>query len=165
MSLVRLLWTTTSLSEAKDQPHRFKMRYGLPTFGHPTAVKNFEVRTSAPNAVLESDEKAMKTETLNEQAAPVDQNVFPRGRWAARTPFKSDKASARPVVQGELSLEKVKPVRNDLSDSDLELVQASRRVEPKAASPFAAPESVDVAAPATEKKTVWSRVLTALRRK
>jgi hypothetical protein len=62
---------------------------------------------------------------------------FPLGRWALKAnPFKSPaQGAAPPVVQGELSLEKVKVVRNDLSDSDLELVAASQPA--KAAAPLA----------------------------
>ena len=42
--LMKLLQTTNTLSEAKDQPHRYKVRSGgLPTFGNATepAVRNF----------------------------------------------------------------------------------------------------------------------------
>jgi len=40
-------------------------------------------------------------------------------------------SAARPLVQGELSLDRVKVVRNDLSESDLEIVRASRPAPPK----------------------------------
>jgi hypothetical protein len=36
---------------------------------------------------------------------------------------------AKPLVQGELSLGRVKVVRNDLSDSDLEVVEAKPAAE------------------------------------
>lgn len=66
-------------------------------------------------------------------AKPVaDRPAFPRGRWTLfRNPFaKSGKAkSTATPVQTELLLDSVKPVRNDLSDSDLEVV----RVQPKPA--------------------------------
>ena len=60
------------------------------------------------------------------------QPAFPSGRWTVfqkpffRTP--KPEVSAAPV-QGELSLDTVTPVRNDLSDSDLEVV-GTGRVEP-----------------------------------
>ena len=52
-------------------------------------------------------------------------NAYPLGRWTLRVnPFKSGAKPVAPGVQGELSLDKVKVVRNDLTDSDLELVAA-----------------------------------------
>jgi hypothetical protein len=70
----------------------------------------------------------MKTETVAEgmrQATPS------RGRWTLPVNlFKPSRAPAlRPAIQGELSLDKVKPVRNDLSDSDLDLVAATKKPE------------------------------------
>ena len=48
------------------------------------------------------------------------------GWWAARkSPVKSAiPRFDKPVVQGELSLENIKVVRNDLSDADMEVVAA-----------------------------------------
>jgi len=65
----------------------------------------------------------MKTQTVTEGNTEVRQ-AYPHGRWTLKAnPFKSSVAPAgRPTVQGELSLDKVKPLRNDLSDADLELM-------------------------------------------
>jgi hypothetical protein len=53
--------------------------------------------------------------------------LLPRVKWTWKVHlFKSAKPVPRSVVQGELCLDKVKPVRNDLSDSDLELVAPVR---------------------------------------
>ena len=75
--------------------------------------------------------------------------AFPIGRWTLfKNPF-SRTPKPKPVeapAQSELSLDQVKPVRNDLSDADLELVRplkravekvvpATERVEPVAAAP------------------------------
>jgi hypothetical protein len=62
------------------------------------------------------------------KGADTAMNAYPLGRWTLKSnPFKSaSKPGGPPVVQGELSLDKVKVVRNDLSDSDLELVAASK---------------------------------------
>jgi hypothetical protein len=57
----------------------------------------------------------------------------------------------RPAVQGELRLESVRVVRNDLSDSDLEVVKAK-----PAAKRAGATASGSAAAPAMEGR--WSRV-------
>jgi len=53
------------------------------------------------------------------------------GEWARKvSSLKPARPSAaRLAVQGELSLDRVKPVRNDLSDSDLELVAVTKRPE------------------------------------
>lgn len=66
----------------------------------------------------------MGAETISEtsRARPA----FPKGRWTLpENPFRSSytpKTKRARGVQAELSLDNVKPVRNDLSDSDLELV-------------------------------------------
>ena len=50
------------------------------------------------------------------------------GSWFGWTRSKAVRATvrpfAKPMIQAELSLEKVKVVRNDLSDTDLEIVRA-----------------------------------------
>jgi len=54
--------------------------------------------------------------------------AYPGGRWTVfKNPFvkRSNKPVAATPVQGELLLDLVKPIRNDLSDSDLELVPAA----------------------------------------
>jgi hypothetical protein len=61
---------------------------------------------------------------------------------------------ARTPVQCEMSLEKVKVVRNDLSDADLEFRTARRPVPPPAASPFS-PPALD---PARHEPTAWGRL-------
>ena len=87
-------------------------------------------------------------------------NAYPMGRWTLKAnPFKSASRPATPVVQGELSLEKVKVVRNDLSDSDLELVAAA-----KSASKPVASENVFGGPPAA-KMSLWARMKKCLGRK
>ncbi len=97
--------------------------------------------------ITEAGEKVEKTSGMN---------AYPLGRWTLKAnPFKSSIRPARPPgVQGELSLEKVKVVRNDLSDSDLELVAASK--EAKVGEPtgnvFAAHDAAG-----TTKMSLWAR--------
>ena len=55
----------------------------------------------------------MKTEAIMEDKG---MDAVPPRRWGMK-----GTQDAHETVQGELSLEKVKPVRNDLSGSDLEL--------------------------------------------
>lgn len=101
----------------------------------------------------------MNTETATEKK-PATQNAFPRGRWTLQAnPFgtmrrvpASPVQSAPSTVQGELSLDKVRPVRNDLSDTDLELIPVTRAQE----NVFAAPGPA-VQVPG-KKVSFWARL-------
>lgn len=140
-----MLRTTNVLSEAKDQPHRYKVRGGLPTFGNPTepAVKTFS-GASATRAKAEP--------------APVSsaRPTAARSGWVQKlNPFAAQRAPVpRSPVQGELSLDKVKPVRNDLSETDLELVAA--RKPPEAKPGVVMIESVEV--PVVPAVKLWERM-------
>ena len=98
-------------------------------------------------------------------AAPKDR--FPRGRWTVfRNPFSNvPKASAAPLrvpVQGELSLDLVKPVRNDLRDSDLVVVPGRPGPEPEAGAAAVAAVTPGDGSPTAEVAPVWSRIKTQL---
>lgn len=140
MGMMQLLTVGRSLDEARDRPHRYKLLNGaMPTFGHVSGMKVGHKSGSAIGSVAEREESAAETKTgVGEQTMKTEAaetlgkapttNAFPIGRWALKAnPFKSSmKPAPRAAVQGELSLDKVKVVRNDLSDSDLELVAASK---------------------------------------
>jgi hypothetical protein len=142
------------LSEAKDRPHRYKlMSDGWPTFGNAVVERSGE-----QDAELTAGRDAMKTEMTAEQKGA--KQAFPLGRWT-KNPFRSTAMPSQRAsgVQGELSLEKVKPVRNDLSDSDLDLIP---RAVAEQENVFAAP------APGTEiaqKLSLFSRVKARLFRR
>lgn len=73
---------------------------------------------------LEAGPVGMPATTLG-----VPAQVYPMGRWTLfKNPFGKRSKPVEPVapVQGELLLDMVRPIRNDLSDSDLELVPANR---------------------------------------
>jgi hypothetical protein len=63
----------------------------------------------------------------------------------------------KPPVQGELSLDRIKVVRNDLSDADLEVVPAKPPATPTASVP--APRAVEKAERAA---SAWERVTTRI---
>jgi hypothetical protein len=65
-------------------------------------------------------------------------------RQIARTPAPG---STLPSVQGELSLDRIKVVRNDLNDADVEIVPAKPAVKPKP-EPVARPGKTSELAPA-----------------
>ena len=163
---MKLLRTTNSLRAVKDQPHRYKVRTGaLPTFGNPggpalekkfVAVVEPQVRSGGEVVSAAVETQPMKTAAVAEDSGhgkPARSSRWP----LPANPFKSSRprpTAARLVVQGELSLDKVKPVRNDLSDSDLELVAAVKKPEP-------APDVVKIESelvPVVQVKALWERV-------
>ena len=169
MGLMNLLNAGRSLSSVQDRPHRFKLKRGaLPNFGNVDGA----VRVKKPVAsglewggkVLENTplvgKEAMKTETVEQEMVKAPMAQTPTlSRWLPMgNPFKSRRAPQPPprtTIQGELRLDNVKPVRNDLSESDLELVVGARPVSvPVPVSVNI--ESVDV--PVVSAKPWWSRV-------
>ena len=151
MSLMNLLTAGRSLSEAREQPHRYKLTKGaFPNFGKPVAARGATGGEMNAGAV---GSQAMKTDTVAQKvmgAAPSHK------RWALPSnPFKLSRAPVpHPAVQGELSLDKVRPVRNDLSDSDLELVAAAKKPEATPAAVII--ESIEV--PVVKVKPLWERM-------
>jgi hypothetical protein len=143
----------------------------MPTFGHSNGGEGkLKSDWHAEQSGVETTEhkinlgdQEMKTET----AQPIDKNekrsgmnAYPLGRWTLKAnPFKSSTKPARePVVQGELSLDKVKVIRNDLSDSDLELVAAGKQAEIRdQENVFAGPGPA-----ATTKSSLWAKVKSRL---
>jgi hypothetical protein len=105
----------------------------------------------------------MKTEVAEKNVET--QQAYPKGRWTLNAnPFNTTRrVPASPVqsgpvtAQGELSLDRVRPVRNDLSDSDLELIPARQVQENVFAAPTAAPAAV-------KKQTFWARLRARFRR-
>jgi hypothetical protein len=164
MGLMQLLTVGRSLSEARDRPHRFKVLNGaMPTFGYPDMPDMPDMPGRRLRVRINSGERTMESQTTQGEVKDAGRgmNAYPLGRWTLRVnPFKTAPKPARTGVQGELSLEKVKVVRNDLSDSDLELVAVSKqgRAEAKAAAtPFG---GVALAKPG-----LWSRIKARLWRR
>jgi hypothetical protein len=158
---------------------------GQPTGGEaPTVESGLKpvpsptVETKAtPKAAIESPaakEKRTKVMTTVETEFPAvsasdpsaPKQAFPAGRWTIfRNPFGS--ATARPKalrapVQGELSLDAVKPVRNDLSDSDLEVIRVSRSTTAgtTGAPPVVSAPPVELDRPPEPAGPVWDRLKT-----
>jgi hypothetical protein len=120
MKLLRLLRTGRSFVGSSDTA-RYQM-------GDSRAMPVFEgkVESAKPRAV----EATVNTQLSGKQCA-----VSSRCGWFGRLMGKFARVSSKekkpaipqfnkPAVQGELSLERVKVVRNDLSDTDLEVVPA-----------------------------------------
>lgn len=100
----------------------------------------------------------MNTETEEQEMVKAPMAQVPSlSRWLLKgNPFKSRHAPQPAVtIQGELRLDSVKPVRNDLSESDLELVVGVRSVSVR--TPVSVNiESVEV--PVVSVKPLWFRV-------
>ena len=164
MGLMTLLTVGRSLGRINDQPSRYKITQQclLPKFGSESApddqastvnetsnqvfAKSGFQKSLPKNADPTIDRKSMNaaqpTKPLTAAVSePASRPAFPRGRWTLfKNPFaKAAKPqAAKPPEQSELRLDAVKPVRNDLADADLELVQAAKRAHEDAAS---SPES------------------------
>lgn len=149
MSLMQLLAVGQSLRPIKDRPSRYRMRQQtlLPKFrpspppgqpsvgtepGEPTSLPAPPKATAdaAPHPQAGSSATPVPASGPRPTAAAVPAQPYPAGRWSLQSwaPFKRAGAAqpAKVPIQGELSLEAVRPVRNDLSDSDLEVVPAPR---------------------------------------
>ena len=164
MGLMKFLAAGHSLGRIADEPSRYRMdqRGLLPKFGSPKNGRGVPLRL-APGA---NDWNIMKaTETQSAVGpAPTAPAKDPKpwlsiGRWSLfKNPFagRGQARAVKPPVQCELSLDAVKPVRNDLSDSDVEVVAApvpAGVVIPPPAQVPTAP--VVIAAP-----PIWGRIKT-----
>ena len=177
MSLMQLLAVGRSIRTISDEPSRYKMRqqHPLPRFGRaarsetkmPDAVEAQsrpvveEQRAPAgqPEPQVKKNEmKALHTEPPAQSRAASDTvltSAFPLGRWTRlrKNPFgpRPHRQAVTAPVQGELLLDLVKPVRNDLSDADLEVVEAREPLP--AAQESAAGSSID-----ESHRFLWSRL-------
>jgi len=183
MGLMQLLTVGRSLGRISGEPGRYRMTQQslLPKFGpvnapedralglsektNPVVVKT-EIKTPEIATAI-NDRKNMNSVQPSSQGTPapnaaVSRPAFPRGRWSLfKNPFsKSPKPTAASApVQSELSLDAVKPVRNDLSDADLEVVQAApRRVEAAAPAVSIAPEAAPAPEPVAADGAAWSKI-------
>lgn len=149
MGLAKLLTVGRSLRQVRDQAHRYKLLTGsMPTFGREDGVgmgREPSALAGRVEAVIVRETaqvaKTMKTDA-SETSAKERSNRFLLARLSSKAnPFKSSAKRVPPSeCQGELSLDKVKVVRNDLSDSDLELVEAGQPARP--AAPAGEPRNV-----------------------
>ena len=159
MSLLRLLKAGRSLVNPKESGSRYRMheRIQLPKFG--SSKNPFSARSetpavlAAPGAIDSEPTSKRELSPAEEAAARLKQTVrlppalpvpqlarageMSRAWWNPLTWWKSGSGgggpglrTSEPAVQGELSLDQVKVVRNDLSDSDVEVVQPSQAVKP-----------------------------------
>jgi hypothetical protein len=193
MSMMRLLSAGRSLMGGRDGGKRLQMVdvRSLPKFGprvrkHSTSniqdpEKNqasrpkletsvkLEASEKAPSSKLQAPEKH-QAPNLKEQIRtekPVGLGLIPRVLSKLKGLFaRNAKASARPVplaIQGELSLDNVKVMRNDLSDTDFEVVtKAAQKAPAQKATVKPVEEAPAAVKPAGEPKKIWNRMTTLI---
>lgn len=178
MSLMRLLSLGRSLGRATDEPTRYRMiQQGLPKFG--LAEKPDEARGA--RAVEKSRKKTnmmqqVETKPWTPSIAAGEQETaqrFPLGRWGLfRNPFgnampgpkETRPVPAEPVepVQGELSLEAVRPVRNDLTDSDVMVIRSPKAAAELIPAPALPQADGRGGSEAAAQEPVWTRLKSQL---
>jgi hypothetical protein len=122
------------------------------TMPTPILVQNMELKAAPAAPAVSVSQKKDST-----QMKDFFKKLNPLSRFAAFTASRKAKVQkpARTHVQTELSLEKVKPVRNDLSDSDLEVVAPKRVVLHKGPQPYLKPLT-------RTETTTWNRLTSRL---
>jgi hypothetical protein len=177
MGLMQLLVLGRSLKTAEDRrsPYRLTQQNLLPRFGSAGAISREEPAPSkrqvagleeARVPTVESSkperEASMRHGTMSSSAKPIA--AFGRkrfGTWLSRwrNPFRADSAAAKPErgVQGELLLQGVRVVRNDLNDADLEVVP----VQKNGIGP-ATRLATEPAADEPSRQRIWPRITTRI---
>ena len=177
MSLLRLLKAGRSLVNPRESGSRYHMRrkIQLPKFG--SAKNPFSARSetpavpAAPGAIISERPREMSAaevaaarlkETVRlpvtELPAPLSPpapaaparawwNPFTWRRSAGVGSIRVGSVVARPAVQGELSLDQIRVVRNDLSDSDVEIVQPEPAMNPRGVRAVSEPRTALEEAP------------------
>jgi hypothetical protein len=183
MGLSKLLAVSRSVRSVTEQPARYKMTQQnlLPTFGGAKTAEAQVVGEVSPAPEAPPKPGSADAAATTEPAGPAGDGrceagpdkaasfleatrklrPFSGGTWF-KNPFArtaAPKLEKRPV-QTELSLDSVRPVRNDLSDSDVE----SGRAPDQAGGPMGIP-SVPKAVPALASAAtvgLWQRLKTRL---
>lgn len=184
MSLLRLLTAGRSLVGIRDVETRYRMTSQrlLPRFG---VGKNPFTASDAPAAVsVETGRQAEQTRQPSAEAGAENRGRVSHrgvviairskttavyGNWVGGLSAMFNRSKRRPEaeakprvrtepVQGELALDRIRVMRNDLSDADLEVIRSKSPVEPPGmtANPRAA---ADVPAG----KTAWGRMVAGFR--
>ena len=160
MSLLRLLTAGKSLVGAKEVArYREADPKSMPKFGgkpHPFRVNG----ETAPAVGAEPPAETATPVASASAGVPAEERTSQSGaRSGVRTRWwwwrRRPKAAAvarfqKPLVQAELSLDRVKPLRNDLSDCDLEVIPARSTGTQKPAEQGQKGATTNVAEKATE---------------
>ncbi len=157
MSLLRLLTSGKSLVGISDATTRYRM-------SNPKVLPKFEsannpFRSKGGPQPVQSTASPQKESGRSGIAGRVNRWTAQVDAWLSRVRTKRPRAAipqfSKPPVQGELSLDQIKVVRNDLSDSDLEVVPAK---SPTIAAPSTPVSTGGERVPATP--TTWGQMAT-----
>ena len=148
MSLKNLLAVGESFFGTNTSPYEVRKEHRLPVFGPAENQTAF--------APLFSKEEKPQSELDFEKQREARVRIKPERRKFLERPSRG---GARRLTQAEMGLEQVKVVRNDLSDSDLELAprRAARSAEGDL-NPFAPRPIAAIGRPAHEKLGLSARV-------
>src|SRR5262249_48380549 len=159
MSLMKLLSVSKSFADGTNQPGRYKMAEQglLPKFApmgrtvslapqrksdEAAETQELSARVATPARVAHAESPEPGIAPLKASApktpalACADAHAAPTKWFRLGNKPTANRPAGRPrplnMAQAERSLDAVRPVRNDLSDSDLQIVPAKRETEPEA---------------------------------
>jgi len=146
MNPLSLLTTGRTIRGLKERPGAYKLleKSMLPNFSgtkgaSPTIshMAPFEPQTEPERLEVLSVAQPAPGGMPAEPAAGTDKSRWSRlGDWARRwMPKPREKPFLTPAVQTELALDKVKVIRNDLSEDDLEVVTIDKKAAKKTEKP------------------------------
>ena len=124
MSLIRLLTTTRSLSDVKNEPSPYRMTEQglLPKFGpkkQAEAAREVAREDARPPEEKENLGEGNRDRTDAGCSLKLESSRKPKGlRWWQRLFVRKPRRESRGPVQPELALDMIQVVRNDLSEAD-----------------------------------------------
>ena len=179
MTLMRFLAVGKSLGGVGTEPSRYRMNAQgmLPKFGRegarpaPAPVTAAPAVTSLPPAITKAAKATSFLGTPMTKHSIAVQSRSQRsggakfwGPWTRlKDKFTSNGGAARvagPPVQAELALDMVRPVRNDLSDSDFEILAPAKRKVAAPVQPMLATTAMKQNDPGAN--LLWGRVRSRL---
>ena len=185
MSLMQLLTVGKCFSDPKNRPHHYKLssKRLLPKFGQEPIETQKPSQTMITQTIdNKNDVSNTRQSGLGSAVSPTPPSAstarrFPHGRWTPEpatravfdeTPFAQERGQppaesplslpAEPSKsQKELALETITPLRNDLTESDLEFVLSAENPQ---SNPFSGPN--EAAGQNPSPAPVWSRIAARL---
>ena len=168
MSMMPLLSASRSLVGSRDLGKQYRMTdpKSLPKFGEKGAEKHQAGKLQTPNSKLQRSSKFQTPNNSHAEAPGIPERQGLIAIWFGRLKKifgKRERAGTSTIprfaagpVQCELSLDNVKVLRNDLSDTDFEVI--AKPIEPeKPRMPEAKPQPAQ-----SNREKIWDRVTTLL---
>jgi hypothetical protein len=145
------------VSTKEPSPYEVRKAAQLPVFGNETSEKKEDPHPGPLPEGERAEADFQKRVKLAPERSRIEKEPEERRRFLGRRPRPS-----RTLAQTEMTLDEVRVVRNDLSDSDLELAPRNvARTEQSALNPFAPRPIAAIGRPAHEKQS-WAARLARL---